>query len=104
MMPAVMEERLSAMACAAAGDADAFALLIEPLLDPAFRLAAVMLSDRTAAEDAVQESSLNAWRKLRQLRGDAGSLRPWVLSIVADECRITQRRHWWSVVRMSRVQ
>ncbi len=83
MMTAVMEERPSAMARAAAGDADAFALLIEPLLDPAYRLAAVMLSDRTAAEDAVQESSLKAWRKLRQLRGDAGSLRPWFLSIVA---------------------
>src|SRR5258707_8910667 len=104
MMTAVMEERPSAMARAAAGDADAFALLIEPLLDPAYRLAAVMLSDRTAAEDAVQESSLKAWRKLRQLRGDAGSLRPWFLSIVANECRMTRRRHWWTVVMMAVVQ
>jgi DNA-directed RNA polymerase specialized sigma24 family protein len=46
--------------------------LIEPLLDPAYRLAAVVLSDRSAAEDAVQEASIKAWRKLRQLRGDAG--------------------------------
>src|SRR5712691_5130289 len=101
MMTAVMEERPSAMARAAAGDADAFALLIEPLLDPAYRLAAVMLSDRTAAEDAVQEGSIKAWRKLRQLRGDAGSLRPWFLSIVANECRMTRRRHWWSVVKLA---
>src|SRR5712691_4469314 len=99
MMTAVMEERPSTMAHAAAGDDDAFDLLIEPLRYPAYRLAAVMLSDRTAAEDAVQESSIKAWRKLRQLRGDAGSLRPWFLSIVANECRMTRRRHWWSVVK-----
>ena len=104
MMTAVMEERPSAMARATGGDADAFALLIEPLLDPAYRLAAVMLSDRTAAEDAVQEGSIKAWRKLRQLRGDAGSLRPWFLSIVANECRMIRRRHWWSVVKMAEVQ
>src|SRR2546427_12855327 len=101
MMTAVMEERPSAMARATGGDADAFALLIEPLLDPAYRLAAVMLSDRTAAEDAVQEGSIKAWRKLRQLRGDAGSLRPWVLSIVANECRMTRRRHWWGVLKQA---
>ena len=63
-----------------------------------------MLSDRTAAEDAVQESSIKAWRKLRQLRGDAGSLRPWFLSIVANECRMTRRRRWWSVVRSAEVE
>jgi len=103
-MTAVMEERPSAMARAAAGDADAFALLVEPLLDPAFRLAMVMLSDRTAAEDAVQEGSIKAWRNLRRLRGDASSLRPWFLSIVANECRMTRRRHWWSVVKMADVQ
>ena len=104
MMTAVMEERPSAMARAAAGDADGFALLIEPLLDPAYRLAAVMLSDRTAAEDAVQEASIKAWRKLHQLRGDESSLRPWFLSIVANECRMARRRHWWSVLKMADVQ
>src|SRR5438445_6089272 len=101
MMTAVMGERPLAMARATGGDADAFALLIEPLLDPAYRLAAVMLSDRTSAEDAVQEGSLKAWRKLRQLRGDAGSLRPWFLSIVANECRMIRRRRWWSVVKVA---
>ena len=75
MMTAVMEQRPPAMLSAAAGDASSFSLLIEPLLDPAFRLAAVMLADRAAAEDAVQEASIKAWRKLRQLRGDQRSLR-----------------------------
>jgi RNA polymerase sigma-70 factor (ECF subfamily) len=89
---------------ASAGDADSFATLIEPLLDPAFRLAAVMLADREAAEDAVQEASIKAWRKLKQLRGDVGSLKPWFLSIVANEARMTRRTRWWSVVRMPEIQ
>src|SRR5205814_835698 len=101
MMTAVMEQRPPAMLSAAAGDASSFSLLIEPLLDPAFRLAAVMLADRAAAEDAVQEASIKAWRKLRQLRGDQRSLRSWFLSIVANECRMARRQRWWSVVRLA---
>src|SRR5690349_24876720 len=100
-MDAVMEQRPPAMARAAEGDADAFAVLIQPLLDPAYRLAAVMLGDRTSAEDSVQEASIKAWRKLRQLRGDQGSLRSWFLSIVANECRMARRQRWWSVVRLA---
>jgi RNA polymerase sigma-70 factor (ECF subfamily) len=100
-MSAVMEQRPLIMARATEGDANAFAALIEPLLNPAYRLAAVMLTDRSAAEDAVQEASIKAWRKLRQLRGDVGSLRPWFLSIVANECRMARRQRWWSVIKLA---
>jgi RNA polymerase sigma-70 factor, ECF subfamily len=103
MFAAVMEQRPKLMVSAAAGDADSFAVLIEPLLDPAYRLAAVMLGDRSAAEDAVQEASIKAWRKLRQLRGDLKSLRPWFLSIVANECRMARRQRWWSVLKVADV-
>jgi RNA polymerase sigma-70 factor (ECF subfamily) len=96
-----MEPRPQIMARATEGDAQAFALLIEPLLDPAYRLAAVMLGDRSTAEDAVQEASVKAWRKLGQLRGDLGSLRSWFLSIVANECRMMRRQRWWSVVKVA---
>lgn len=89
------------MASATSGDANSFAALIEPLLDPAYRLAAVMLADRSSAEDVVQEASIKAWRKLRQLRGDVSSLRPWFLSIVANECRMAKRQRWWSVVKLA---
>jgi RNA polymerase sigma-70 factor, ECF subfamily len=98
-----MEQRPQLMASAAAGDADSFAALLEPLLGPAYRLAAVMLADRGAAEDAVQEASIKAWRKLRQLRGDLGSLRPWFLSIVANECRMARRQRWWSVLKLAEI-
>jgi RNA polymerase sigma-70 factor, ECF subfamily len=103
MLAAVMEQRPQLMVSAAAGDADSFAILIEPLLDPAYRLAAVMLADRSSAEDAVQEASIKAWRKLRQLRGDLKSLRPWFLSIVANECRMARRQRWWSVLKVADV-
>ena len=103
MFAAVMEQRPQLMVSATAGDADSFAALIEPLLNPAYRLAAVMLADRSSAEDAVQEASIKAWRKLRQLRGDLKSLRPWFLSIVANECRMARRQRWWSVLKLADV-
>ena len=99
-----MEDRPQLMTSATAGDANSFASLLDPLLDPAYRLAAVMLGDRGAAEDAVQEASIKAWRKLRQLRGDAGSLRSWFLSIVANECRMTRRQRWWGVLKMAEIE
>ena len=103
MSAAVMEQRPQILARAAGGDLDSFSLLIDPLLDPAYRLAAIMLGDRSAAEDAVQEASIKAWRKLRQLRGDAPSLRAWFLSIVANECRMTRRTRWFSVLKVADV-
>ena len=103
MLATAMEQRPQLMTRAAAGDANAFAMLIEPLLDPAYRLAAVMLADRSSAEDAVQEASIKAWRKLRQLRGDQKSLRPWFLSIVANECRMARRQRWWSVLKLAEI-
>ena len=103
MSAAVLEQRPQILARAAQGDIDSFSLLIDPLLDPAYRLAAVMLGDRGAAEDAVQEASIKAWRKLRQLRGDAPSLRAWFLSIVANECRMARRTRWFSVIKLADV-
>jgi RNA polymerase sigma-70 factor (ECF subfamily) len=83
---------------AKAGDGRAFEELLAPALDPAFRLAMTMLKDRGAAEDAVQDAALKAWRKLRGFR-PGSELRPWFLAIVANECRSTRRTRWWGVIR-----
>jgi RNA polymerase sigma-70 factor (ECF subfamily) len=85
---------------ATAGDPDAFDALIAPLLDPAYRLAVVILANPAEAEDAVQEAAIKAWSRLHQLR-DRGRLRSWFLSVVANECRMSRRRPWWSVLRMA---
>jgi RNA polymerase sigma factor (sigma-70 family) len=84
---------------AIAGDEAAFDALVGPLVEPAFKLAAVMLQDSEEARDAVQEACIMAWRKLSQLRGEA-QLRPWFLSIVANRCRTVRRARWWSMVRL----
>src|SRR5947209_8928760 len=81
------EERLQR---ARAGDGSAFGEWLAPVLDPAFRLAMTMLNERAAAEDAVQDASFKAWRNLDHFRSGA-ELRPWFLSIVANECRTVRR-------------
>src|SRR3989442_13019158 len=103
-MPARREWRPRGRQRPPRGAGDSCAIVLDPLLNPAYRLAAVMLSDRMAAEDAVQEAAVKAWRNLGQLRGDESSLRAWFLSIVANECRMTRRRRWWSVVKLADVE
>lgn len=58
-----------------------------------------MLNDRTAAEDAVQEAALKAWRGRSRFRAGA-EMRPWFLTIVANECRTARRARWWRVLRL----
>jgi RNA polymerase sigma-70 factor (ECF subfamily) len=87
---------------AKAGDGRAFDELLALVLDPAFRLAMTMLKDRAAAEDAVQEAALKAWRKLARFRPGA-ELRPWFLAIVANECRTARRGRWWGVMKLADV-
>lgn len=70
-----------------------FADLLQPLIEPGFRLALAMLHDAHAAEDAVQEASFVAWRKLARMR-DQGRLRPWFLGVVANQCRNARRARW----------
>jgi len=87
---------------ARAGDELAFDSVIGPLIDPAYKLALVLLRDPDEAEDAVQEATLKGWRKLHQLHEDA-SVRSWFLSIVANQCRTMRRSRWWSVVRLDTI-
>jgi DNA-directed RNA polymerase specialized sigma24 family protein len=47
---------------AKAGDQAAFEQMLRPVIEPGYRLACGMLHDPQAAEDAVQEASLLAWR------------------------------------------
>ncbi len=85
------------MSTTATGEAD-FDALIGPHLEAGYRTALAILGDPDAARDAVQESALKAWRKLRQLHSQ-DSARGWFLAIVANQCRSVRRGHWWSVER-----
>ena len=83
---------------AQAFDQDVFIALVEPVLPAAYRLAVAMLRSEIEAEDAVQEAVLNAWRHRDRFRAGA-DMKPWLLAIVANECRRTRRSRWWSVIR-----
>jgi RNA polymerase sigma-70 factor (ECF subfamily) len=80
------------------GDGSAFAALLRPQYEAAFRVAYGLLHDSAEAQDAVQEAAFKAWKRLGNLR-EGTSLRPWFLGIVANECRTVSRSRWWSVVK-----
>jgi RNA polymerase sigma factor (sigma-70 family) len=90
------------IAAAANGDEGAFDVLVGPLIEPGYKLAAVMLRDSEEARDVVQEACLIAWRKLKHLRTEGG-LRPWFLAIVANQCRTHRRARWWSVMTVASI-
>jgi RNA polymerase sigma-70 factor (ECF subfamily) len=81
------------------GSERAFSELLRPLVNHGYRLACGMLHDAQAAEDAVQEASFTAWRKVGRVKEEA-KFRPWFLSIVANECRNARRIKWTSAVRL----
>ena len=83
---------------ARAVDQASFVALVEPVLPAAYQLARAMLRSDFEAEDAVQEAVLRAWR--HHGRFIAGSeMKPWLLAIVANECRRIRRSRWWSVLK-----
>ena len=58
-----------------------------------------MLGNRAEAEDATQEAITRAWRALAQLRYRS-LVRPWFLTIVANQCRNVRRTNWFKTVRL----
>ena len=96
----VQEPRLAQ--AARRGDEAAFDSLVGPLIEPAFKLAAVMLRDPNEAHDAVQEATIKAWQNLGRLREPA-AVRPWFFAIVANQCRSMRRSRWFSVLRVETI-
>lgn len=72
------------------GAEDAFAALVRPHLEVAFRVAYIITGDAADAEDAVQDGLVKAWRALGRFR-TGEPFRPWLLRIVANEARNRRR-------------
>jgi len=71
----------------AVGDrAAAFRRLVDRGLDSAYRLAAIVLGDRTEAEDAVHDAVIAAWRGFGGLR-DSDAFDAWFRRILVNVCR-----------------
>ena len=78
------------LARAQAGDADAYAALVRAHQDIAFRTALLITQNAADAEEAAQDGFVKAWRALGRFR-EGAPLRPWLLTIVANEARNRRR-------------
>ena len=81
------------VARAAGGDEVAFARIVSAHHDDMARVAFVVCGDVEIAQEAVQVAWQKAWVKLGTIR-DADRLRPWLVSIAANEARqLLRSRH-----------
>ena len=72
------------------GDADAYAALVRHHQAVAFRTALLICGDEAEAEDAAQDGFVKAQRALGGFR-PGQPVRPWLLTIVANEARNRRR-------------
>lgn len=75
-------------------DERALRTLMDDYGDMLLRTAFLLLKDRQAAEEAVQDTFLQAYRKIAQLHEPA-KLKSWLLTIVLNRCRMRQRTWSW---------
>ena len=88
------------IARAAAGDKDAFAAIMAAHEVDMAKVAYVICGDLDLADEALQSAWLLAWRKVGTVR-DAARLRPWLVTVVANEARqVLRRRRRRSVIEI----
>jgi RNA polymerase sigma factor (sigma-70 family) len=76
---------------AAAGDEAAFEGIVRAYHDQMRRVCIVICEDEALADDAVQAAWSAAWVKLGSLR-EPDRLRPWLVSVAANEARDLMRK------------
>ncbi len=74
-----------------AGDADAYAVLVERYYDRYARYAVHMVGNREDAEEALQDAFLRAYRALGRYE-EREKFGGWLLRIVVNECRTVATR------------
>src|SRR5262245_13866351 len=79
------------LADAVSGDAMAFARIVQAHHNDMVRVCHVVCGDVELAQDAVQAAWPIVWQKLGTLR-DPDKLRPWLVSVAANEARQLVRR------------
>ncbi len=103
VMTTIDDSLAGAVALASAGDEMAFARIIRAHHDDMTRVCFVICGDLDVADEAVQAAWPIVWRKLGSLR-DTGRLRPWLVSIAANEARqLVRRRRRRTVVELAMV-
>jgi len=101
-IPSQMDDSLvSAVAQATAGDEAAFARIVRAYHADMTRVCFVICGDLDLADEAVGAAWPIAWRKLSSLR-DPDRLRPWLVSVAANEARqLLRRQRRRTVVELS---
>lgn len=61
------------------------------------RICCVYLRDWSAAEDAVQETFLKAYRQMDSFRGDS-HVKTWLTQIALNQCRDMRRSTWYRFI------
>ena len=74
---------------------EAFTRMVAQYQGAIGRMCFLYLRDRTAAEDALQETFLKAYKALGQFRGES-SEKTWLTSIAINICRDVRRRAWFT--------
>ena len=97
-MIAEAEAHGSILANAIAGDERAFAQIVSAYHDDMARIAFFVCGDLDIAEEAEQSAWAIAYRRLKDLR-DPERLRPWLMSIAANEARQMARSRRRRTVR-----
>ncbi|MDF2719400.1 MAG: polymerase [Paenibacillus sp.] len=75
-------------------DEKALQALMDQYGDYLLRTACLLLKDRQAAEEAVQDAFVTAYYKIGQLQ-DPLKLKSWLTRIVVNRCRMRQRTRDW---------
>lgn len=86
------EPELALLERARAGEREAQEALVRRHLDEVYRLTYRLLGSRDRAEDATQDTFVNALQALGRFRGES-SFRTWLLRIAANAAR-SQGRRW----------
>jgi len=82
------------------GDQEAFARLVDASIDRCYAVATLILRDREAAQDAVQEAFVSAWRDVASLR-DPGAWDAWLYRLTVWACyRHARKRRRRSTVEL----
>ncbi|CAH1216417.1 hypothetical protein PAECIP111892_04312 [Paenibacillus auburnensis] len=88
------ELRLDIIERIKAKDESALRLLMDEYGDMLLRTAYLLLRDRQSAEEAVQDTFIQAYAKISQLQ-EPGRLRSWLVTITVNRCRMKQRTWSW---------
>lgn len=73
------------------GDQCAFGAIVDQYSALMLRTATMIVGDHDIAEDVVQDSLIQAWHHLADLR-EANALRPWLMRILVNRCISVKRR------------